>query len=153
LASGSDGGSVLDLGLDLDDMGQGLLLCSVRLRSTVDAAHGHQADDNAQEGEGPVDRRPGDLGDDLAHNDRIDDDECDPGGPGNAAGISHANVSLFDAGFAWKYRLANLLAVAIAIACLAVAAKRQDQTAGYAVCCPTQAGFVDEGQASDCHGN
>jgi hypothetical protein len=34
------------------------------------------------------------------------------------------------------------------IVCLAVSAKNQDQTAGCAVRSPTQAGFVDQGEAS-----
>jgi hypothetical protein len=39
LAGSSDGGGVTNLRFDNNEMGQGLLLCSVLLRLTVDASH------------------------------------------------------------------------------------------------------------------
>ena len=79
LASGPDRGSVFDLGLDLDDMGQGLLLCSMLLRSTVDRLHGHQADDDAEQRENPMDVGSRGQRDDRAYADHTDDDGSDAG--------------------------------------------------------------------------
>ena len=39
------------------------------------------------------------------------------------------------------------------IVCLAVAAKVTDQAAECAICCPAQAGFMDESEATDCQGD
>lgn len=47
----------------------------------------------------------------------------------------------------------SLFAIPCVIVPLAFMAKGSKQAAEHVVCCPTQAGFVDQGEASDCQGD
>ena len=53
----------------------------------------------------------------------------------------------------WHAYWPSLLAVPCAIVPLAIVAKGSDQAAEHAACCPTQAGFMDQCEASDCQGD
>ena len=65
------------------------------------------------------------------------------------SGVTTASTGII----AWHAYWPRLLAVPCAIIYLAFVAKVPDQVAEHAVCCPTQTGFVDQCEASYCHGD
>ena len=65
-----------------------------------------------------------------------------------------SGLTTFSSGrVAWHAYWTSLFAAGCVIVCLAVAAKVTDQVAEHVVNCPAQAGFVDQSEASDCHGD
>lgn len=74
LACRPDGGGILDLGLYLHKMRQGLLLCSVLLRLAADSSHGSQADEDREQHGEPNRAISGDYADDRGHHEQPGDD-------------------------------------------------------------------------------
>ena len=125
-----------------------------RIRSTADFSHGPQADEDGEQHGEPNRVISAGYADDRAKDDQPTDDTCDPWA---GTGTRHANAFWCDDSFDGKYRPARLLAIAICrpvrdrVPCFA--AKVTDQAAEHVVCCPTQAGFVDQGEASGNQGD